>query len=46
MITLQDMPDDVLEMIYSNLTIYEVSNTNKAIHKRITKSNITDIYRI
>jgi hypothetical protein len=31
-ITLQDMPDDILELIYSNLDIYNSSNTNIALY--------------
>ena len=44
MITLQDMPDDILELIYSNLSINDSVNTNIALHKNIIKSKITEIY--
>jgi len=39
-LTLQDMPDDVLELIYSNLSLYDSIQTNIALHKRIVKSKI------
>ena len=39
-ITLQDMPDDVLELIYSNLDIKDSVSTNVALHRRIIKSKI------
>jgi hypothetical protein len=44
MITLQDMPDDILELIYSNLSINDSVNTNIALHKNIIKSKVTEIY--
>ena len=44
MITLQDMPDDILEMIYKHLDIYDSARTNLAINKRINVSRITSIY--
>jgi len=44
MITLQDMSDDVLELIYSNLSINDSVNTNIALHKNIIKSKVTEIY--
>jgi hypothetical protein len=39
-LTLQDMPDDILELIYSNLSLYDSIQTNIALHKRIIKSKI------
>ena len=44
MITLQDMPNDILEMIYKHLDIYDSARTNLAINKRINVSRITSIY--
>jgi len=41
--TLQDMPEDILEIIYLNLTLYESVQTNIAICKRITKCQLKDI---
>jgi hypothetical protein len=43
MITIQDMPDDVLEMIYSYLNIEDSVNTNIALCKRIELSSVTTI---
>jgi hypothetical protein len=44
MITLQDMHDDVLEMIYSYLNIEDCVNTNIALHKKIIASKVTKMY--
>jgi hypothetical protein len=44
--TLQDLPDDVLEIIYNDLAINETVQTNVAIHRRICKSKITKVYKI
>ena len=43
-ITLQDMPDDVLELIYSNLDIKDSVSTNVALHRRIIKSKIVRVF--
>ena len=45
-ITLQDMPDDVLELIYSNLDIKDSVYTNVALHRKIIKAKIINICNI
>ena len=42
-LTLQDMPDDILEIIYKNLDMFETTNTNIALCKRIKTSKETYI---
>ena len=35
MTSLQEMPDDILEVIYKNLDIHDAISTNTALHRRI-----------
>ena len=43
MTTLQDMPDDVLGIIYSQLNIPDTVRCNISLHKSIKESKITDL---
>ena len=43
MTSLQEMPDDILEVIYKNLDIHDAISTNTALHRRIKVAKLTSI---
>jgi hypothetical protein len=44
MTSLQEMPDDILEVIYKNLNIHDAINANKALHRKIKVAKLSCIY--